>query len=125
MEEANLVRNTGGLYPAPQKNWNGRTWPKQGNVISAGSKNPIIVQAKVENDFVIKLKAPDLERSDFTIDFESGRLKISVGQNGKSTDDLANTHFERVFRLPENFDANRPSISFEEGVLNIAVPRKE
>lgn len=91
----------------------------------------------VENDtqFVMQLAAPGLEKSDFNIQIENDYLVISAekktekeetGNNGKFTRREFNySSFKRSFQLDDNINREGISASYENGVLNVTLPKKE
>jgi HSP20 family protein len=91
----------------------------------------------VEHDaqYVMQLAAPGLEKADFTIQIEHDYLVISTekktekeetSQNGKFTRREFNYHsFKRSFQLDDNINREGISASYENGVLNITLPKKD
>ena len=94
--------------------------------------NPRVNVSESANDFVIELAAPGLEKSDFDLNVEEGRLKIKVEKTVEDDKDRKflrrefnyNT-FTRSFTLPETVDANDISAKYEGGVLSITLGKKE
>jgi len=94
--------------------------------------NPRVNVSESAKDFVIELAAPGLEKSDFDLNVEEGRLKIKVEKSVEDDNDRKflrrefnyNT-FTRSFTLPETVDANNISAKYEGGVLNITLGKKE
>jgi HSP20 family protein len=91
----------------------------------------------VEHDqqFVMQLAAPGLEKSDFNINIENDYLVISTekktekeetGKDGKFTRREFNyTSFKRTFQLDNNINREGITAVYENGVLNITLPKKE
>ncbi len=94
--------------------------------------NPRVNVSESANDFVIELAAPGLEKSDFDLNVEEGRLKIKVEKTVEDDNDRKflrrefnyNT-FTRSFTLPETVDASNISAKYEGGVLSITLGKKE
>jgi len=91
----------------------------------------------VEHDaqFNIQLAAPGLEKSDFAISIENDHLVISAekkiekeetDKQGKFTRREFNYNsFKRSFQLDEIINREGISATYENGVLNITLPKKE
>ena len=91
----------------------------------------------VEHDahFTMQLAAPGLQKSDFNINIENDYLVISAekqtekeetGNQGKFTRREFNySSFKRSFQLDENINREGIAASYENGVLNITLPKKE
>ena len=88
-----------------------------------------------DNQFVMQLAAPGLEKSDFNINIENDYLVISTekktekeetGKDGKFTRREFNyKSFKRSFQLDNNINREGITATYENGVLNITLPKKE
>lgn len=88
-----------------------------------------------ENDdaFVIELAAPGYDKSDFHIHLEEDELTISAEIESKETEDkkqfnrreFSKTTFKRSFNLPETVDGEKIKANFENGILELVLPKKE
>jgi HSP20 family protein len=89
----------------------------------------------VENDekFRIELAAPGLTREDFKVNVHEDVLTIS---SEKKTEDAENKEnytrrefgyasFKRSFNLPETVDSDNIAATYNEGILNVTLPKKE
>lgn len=83
--------------------------------------------------FRIEVAAPGMAKDDFKVNLDKDLLTISVK---KESADEENTEtyrrrefnyssFERSFRLPETVDSEKIDAKYENGVLLIALPKKE
>jgi HSP20 family protein len=85
------------------------------------------------NGFRIEMAAPGLVKDDFKINLEKDLLTISVKKESaedENTDayrrrEFNYSSFERSFRLPETVDSEKIDAKYENGVLRIALPKKE
>ena len=76
---------------------------------------------------------PGLDKKDVTVDVEEGVLTISGDKHGFSESDgakcitreLKQSSFKRSFNLGEHLDGEDVSASFKDGLLSIAIPKKE
>lgn len=88
-----------------------------------------------ETDFTIELAAPGLSKEDFNIEVDNNVLTISSERKsenetsddqGKYTRKEFSFHsFKRSFTLPEIIDENAIKANYENGVLNVQLPKKE
>lgn len=86
-----------------------------------------------EKEFKIEMAAPGLERKDFKVEVENGVLSISSEKEEESNEEKKNytrreysySSFSRSFTIPENSLPDKISAKYENGVLNITLPKKE
>ena len=84
-------------------------------------------------EFKIEMAAPGLERKDFKVEVENGVLCISSEKEEESKEEKKNytrreysyNSFSRSFTLPENSLPDKINAKYENGVLNITLPKKE
>lgn len=109
----------------------------------------------IENDreFRIEVSAPGMRKEDFSIDMEENRLTISAerkyeheessgeekGGKGKGKSDKAQggnnerytrrefgySQFSRSFMLPETVDPEKIQANYQDGILNLTLPKRE
>lgn len=84
--------------------------------------------------FEVEMVAPGFEKADFKIDLNNNMLTISSEK--KKEDELKEGEqftrrefsyqsFSRSFTLPETADNEKISAKYENGILNILIPKKE
>ncbi len=86
-----------------------------------------------ENEFVVELAVPGMQKNDFHLEFENGLLSISADkkeekkvENVKFTrKEFSYSSFKRTFTLPETVNPEKISASYENGVLSLNLPKKE
>jgi len=86
-----------------------------------------------EKEFKIEMAAPGLERKDFKVEVKDGMLCISSEKEAKIKEEKKNytrreysyNSFSRSFTLPDNSLPEKISAKYENGVLNITLPKKE
>lgn len=87
-----------------------------------------------ENKYSIELALPGFSKEEVSIKFEEEVLTVTAGHQPK--EDVKGpkytwnefgfkSKYERSFQLPETVDADNISASFENGILNISLPKKE
>jgi len=94
---------------------------------------PSVNVRETDNEFTVELAAPGLQKSDFNINIEDDSLIISAEQKQEHEEkeekftrrEFNYTAFRRQFRLPETIDAEGIEAAYENGVLNITLPKKE
>jgi len=89
----------------------------------------------VEKDdlFLVEVAAPGLEKGDFNITVEDDMLTISGQKKEEKKETEGNytkrefnySSFSRSFRLPEICNSSEISASYDKGVLNLSIPKKE
>ena len=112
----------------PWNEWfdNGGLWGRTMNV-------PAVNIADNENEYEVSLAAPGLKKDDFKIDVDGNMLTISSEkEENKEEKDKAFTRkeynyssFSRSFTLPDEINREKIEAKYEEGVLKIALPKKE
>ena len=85
------------------------------------------------NEFSIEVAAPGYKKDSFNIEIKDDYLKIS-SKNELSKEDkndkyhrreFSYSSFERSFYLPEDINAEDIKASYNEGILNISIPKKQ
>jgi HSP20 family protein len=86
-----------------------------------------------ENQFEVAIALPGLKKEQIQIDIEKNELKIS-GERLLNTENKDEKYhmvenfygkFSRTFTLPENVDQSKIDARFEDGMLNITIPKTE
>lgn len=86
-----------------------------------------------KTDFKVSLSAPGLKKDEFKVEVENGLLVISGEKKEESKEETENfkrrefsyNSFSRSFELPENILDDKINAKYEDGVLNISIPKKE
>ena len=95
--------------------------------------SPKVDVSETDQQFEIDFFIPGVEKEQINIDLNDGRLTVSgerkfekenKGKNYRSVESSFGS-FTRSFQLPDNIDQNDVSASFENGVLQIVVPKDE
>lgn len=96
---------------------------------------PAVNILETEHEFKIEVAAPGVKKDDFKVEFEDGMLTISSetkqeqenkDKNGKYTRrEFSFSSFKRSFTVDEEtIDTEKMEAKYENGVLNIHVPKK-
>ena len=100
--------------------------------LKSGTWAPPVDVAEDNNHILVKVEVPGVEEKDLRVHFEDGTLTVSGERQFERKDDR-NYHriersygsFVRTFSLPRTVDANAITASYTNGVLEIAIPKKE
>ena len=89
---------------------------------------------ETETAFSLELIAPGLKKESFNIEIEKELLTISSENKVENTEDsegkftrreFRTASFKRSFKLPENVNAEEINAAYQDGILSIALPKKE
>ncbi len=95
---------------------------------------PAVNIKETDASFNLELAAPGLKKEDFNLELDNDVLTISAEI---TTDEALETtekftrrefnyqSFKRVFTLPEEVDESKISANYNQGVLNVFLPKKE
>lgn len=97
------------------------------------SKVPAANIQENDNEFTVELAAPGLKKKDFQINIENGNLAISCEKKDESEvkekdytrKEFSYNSFYRSFMLPDSIDQDKIKANYEDGVLKLALPKKE
>jgi HSP20 family protein len=106
-----------------------------GGIENLNTTVPAVNIKETENDFTIELAAPGKKKEDFNIEVNENTLTISSevktekedkADGGKYTRrEFKYSSFKRAFTLPETVSEDKINASYEDGVLKLALPKKE
>jgi len=94
---------------------------------------PAVNIAENDDEYVIEVAAPGLEKKDFKINLENKVLTISSekedkieDKNGKSIrKEFRYSSFSRTFTLPETVDNDKIRAKHKDGILSVSIPKME
>jgi len=105
------------------------------NVNSIGTSIPAVNIKETEDSFSVEVAAPGKSKEDFNIELDNDVLTISsedrkenetTEEKGRFTrKEFSYSTFKRAFSLPDSVDNTKISASYNNGVLEIALPKKE
>ncbi len=92
-----------------------------------GKSVPAVNISETDDNFLVEVAAPGMEKKDFNVSVEEGMLTISAEKKDEKETKEKNycrqeynfTSFERSFRLPDNVDADSVKAKYEDGLLKI------
>lgn len=89
---------------------------------------------ETETAFNLELVAPGLKKESFNIEIEKDLITISSENKTEKTEEaegkftrreFRTAAFKRSFKLPENVNAEEINAAYQDGILNVALPKKE
>ena len=88
---------------------------------------------ETSDDFRIELAVPGINKKDIKINLEKRYLTIEGGDETKTEDsnerftrkEFNYNSFKRSFRLPHTVDSEKISAKYNDGILNVIIPKKE
>lgn len=104
-----------------------------GHATNQSSFIPQVDIAETKEAFEVQFIVPGVEKDAFNIDLQNGQLTVSgerklnedkTEKNFKSVESYYGS-FKRSFYLPDNITEESVSASYENGILNISIPKDE
>lgn len=93
---------------------------------------PAVNVIEREDNFVLQVAAPGLQKSDFEIELDKGLLTIKVERDWSAGEgetikrqEFGNYRFQRSFRLGKLIDTENVDATYEQGILHLNLPKKE
>lgn len=94
---------------------------------------PAVNVTENKKAFKVAVAAPGFKKDDFRIEVKNGYLNISAETKEEKEDkdekftrrEWKYASFQRYFSLPENVKSDAVAAKYEDGVLNITLPKKE
>jgi HSP20 family protein len=96
-------------------------------------KLPAVNITEEKDHYQVSLAAPGMKKDDFKIDLDGNMLTISSEKEEQKEDkdkkftrrEYSYSSFSRSFTLPEEINQDKIEASYQDGVLNLTLPRKE
>lgn len=112
--------------------WSDRT-PATAEGRSMRTFNPAVDVDEADDHYLISVDLPGMKESDIKIDVHLGQLTISgersfenkKDRNGERFYERSFGSFKRSFSLPQEVDSEKIQARFENGVLEVFVPKAE
>ena len=128
----NLVKRSSNLaFPSLldeifRTDWNGGTQ-------SLNYALPAVNIKENETNFKLEVYAPGLTKEDFKVEISQKTLSVScekqfeneVNNDQYSRKEFSSSSFKRTFNLPESVNYDAIQANYENGVLNISLPKRE
>jgi HSP20 family protein len=112
----------------------GRAWGMN-NFSSTNTTLPAVNIRETGDAFVVEMAAPGMKKDDFKVELDGNQLTISSERQTQDEEkdgdrytrrEYSYQSFQRVFQLPkEVVDAENIEAKYENGVLNLVIPKRE
>ena len=101
--------------------------------METGISSPSVNIIEGKEDFRIEVAAPGLEKEDFRINLQNNVLTISSEKENRKEEkhekfmrrEFSYVQFSRAFSLPSSADSEHVNATYRNGVLSVAIPKKE
>ncbi|MBC8047865.1 MAG: Hsp20/alpha crystallin family protein [Fimbriimonadaceae bacterium] len=98
-----------------------------------GTFIPSVNVTESEKNYKIEFAVPGFTKQDFNVDIEKDYITVSGKKEdsketteGKYTrKEFSSGSFKRTFSIPENTDSEKIDAVYENGILNLILPKKE
>jgi HSP20 family protein len=131
----NLIRRRGGLYPSFLEDFFDDNWSGSTNWADTGTRVPAVNIREEDDSFEIEVAAPGMQKDDFKINLDNNTLTISAEEKTENEEkdkkgnftrrEFSYSAFRRAFTLPNTVEDEHINANYENGVLKIAIPKKE
>ena len=126
-----LVKRNNMLFPSLMNELFKPDW--FGGMENFNGDLPAVNIKEGEKDFMLELAAPGRKKDDFNIEIDNDVLTVSYEVKHEEKKEAENytrrefTHsaFTRSFTLPETVDVDKIDAKYEDGILTVALPKKE
>jgi HSP20 family protein len=113
------------------KPWN--EWFDNGNIWGRVMNVPAVNITENKDEYLVSLAVPGMKKDDFTIDVNGNMLTISSEKEERKEEkekkftrkEYSYSSFSRSFTLPDEINKEKIEATYEDGVLKIALPRRE
>ena len=107
--------------------------PSEGNEFARGAWSPRVDIFEEKDNLIVEAELPGLSRDDFDISVENNVLTLKGERKFEKKTEGDNYHrversygsFTRQFTLPQTVTADGATADFENGVLRVALPKRE
>lgn len=97
---------------------------------------PAVNVTETDDQFKIELAAPGFEKQHFELNVENGHLIVSAKREEKTEENQPDKarflrrefrfeSFKRSFKLPNTVNQDAISAVYENGIMNVSLPKKE
>ena len=97
---------------------------------------PSVNVSETEKEFKLEFAVPGFDKKDFNVETEKEFITISgsketiketgnTGEKNYTRKEFSYGSFKRTFTLPENVDSEKIEAVYENGVLNLILPKRE
>lgn len=104
------------------------------NFSSTNTSLPAVNVKETDNEFIIDVAAPGMDKKDFKLNFHNNVLTISSERKNEKEEknekytrqEFAYQSFQRSFTVSENaVDSDKINAKYNDGILHITLPKRE
>lgn len=130
-----LVKRKESVFPSIWNDLFNDEFFKNSSLSQTSATMPAVNIKESAENYTIELAAPGKKKEDFNIQLDHNLLTISSEEKIENTEDKKEENytrreyryssFSRSFTLPDAADNEKISASYQDGVLNIVIAKKE
>lgn len=128
----NLIRYNRPLFPRKFSDVFD-TFFDENNEATVNNFQPKVSISENDKSFSVNAELPGVKKEDIHVDLEENSLTISGEKKFKKEEKKDNYHlvessfgnFSRTFYLPENVNKEKIEAKFEDGILELSIPKME
>lgn len=100
---------------------------------NTGLTLPAVNVLDSDNEFIVEMAVPGLNKSDFDINIDNSLLSIGVHREAKQDERIENytirefgySSFKRTFTIPKSVDIDKISATYNDGIMKVLLPKRE
>ncbi|HXU26043.1 MAG TPA: Hsp20/alpha crystallin family protein [Bacteroidia bacterium] len=131
LENGQVNRNA--MYNSPLSGLFNNIWRDEFLTNEYAQFVPAVNLSEEEGQYVVELSAPGFDKNDFKIEVNAGILTVSgkhetekeVKEKNYTRKEFNYGSFQRSFSLPEEINEEAIDAKYENGILKMALPKKE
>lgn len=108
-------------------------FPFQSKLAKMGTIVPAVNIKETKENYTFEVAIPGVNKEDLNLSVKNGLLTISSEKKEETEDkkedytrmEFSFNSFSRSFSLPDNIDEDKIQASYDKGVLNLLIPKKE
>lgn len=108
-------------------------FPFQSKLAKMGTLVPAVNIKETKENYTFEVAVPGVNKEDLNLSVKNGLLTISSEKKEEKEDkkedytrrEFSFNSFSRSFSLPEHIDEDKIQASYDKGVLNLLIPKKE
>ena len=106
-------------------------WPSDS---STGTSIPKVNIYETDREFHVEMAAPGMKKDDFSVELDNNTLTISSQKTSETEEkegrnfqrkEFSYLSFQRTFHLPESAEVEKINAKYNDGILNLSIPKKE
>ncbi|MDA3942507.1 MAG: Hsp20/alpha crystallin family protein [Bacteroidetes bacterium] len=94
---------------------------------------PAVNISENEDNFMLEMAAPGMQKSDFKINLDNNVLTLSSEKQDEQEENNENfsrkefnySSFSRSFTLPKSIDFDKIKADYKDGILKVSLPKRE